>query len=119
MDRVRLGVAGAGNIAQLNVPGYAEHPRCDVLAICDSHEGRVREAAERWSIPKTYTDLDAMLADDDIDAVEILTPTFLHHDHVIAAARAGKHISCQKPMAVSVSEASEMLDEVNRAGVVF
>jgi predicted dehydrogenase len=66
-----------------------------------------------------YTDLDAFLADAAIDAVEILTPTYLHHDHVIAAARAGKHISCQKPMANSVVEAREMLDEVRRAGVVF
>jgi predicted dehydrogenase len=116
---VRLGVLGAGNIAQLNVPGYIEHPRCDVVAICDRHEGRAREAAQRWSIPKVYGEIGDLLADEEVDAIEILTPTFLHHDHVIAAARAGKHISCQKPMAVSVGEARAMLEEVRRAGVVF
>jgi predicted dehydrogenase len=119
MDRVRLGIVGAGNIAQLNVPGYIAHDSCDVIAVCDAHDGRAREASARWDIDRVYTDLDDLLADDDIDAVEILTPTHLHHAHVIAAARAGKHISCQKPMANSVREGREMLDEVLRAGVVY
>ncbi|HEX4819075.1 MAG TPA: Gfo/Idh/MocA family oxidoreductase, partial [Acidimicrobiales bacterium] len=119
MDRVRLGIVGAGNIAQLNVPGYVEHEACDVIAVCDPHEGRAREAADRWNIDRVYADLDDLLADGDIDAVEILTPTHLHHAHVIAAARAGKHVSCQKPMANSVRQGREMLDEVERAGVVY
>ena len=119
MDRVRLGIVGAGNIAQLNVPGYVAHDCCDVIAVCDPHEGRAREASARWDIDRVYTGLDDLLADDDIDAVEILTPTHLHHAHVIAAARAGKHISCQKPMANSVRQGREMLDEVRRAGVVY
>ena len=118
-DRLRLGVLGAGNIAQLNVPGYVAHPRCDVVAVCDAHSERAADAAARWSIPRVYNDLDAFLADDDIDAVEILTPTHLHRDHVIAAARAGKHISCQKPMANSVTEAREMLRVVDENDVVF
>jgi len=118
-DRVRLGVLGAGNIAQLNVPGYVAHPRCDVVAVCDAHEGRATSAAATWSIPRVYTDLEAFLGDESIDAIEILTPTHLHHDHVIAAARAGKHISCQKPMANSVVEAREMLRAVDENDVVF
>jgi predicted dehydrogenase len=119
MDRVRLGVVGTGNIAQLNVPGYLAHPRCDVVAVCDPNVERANAAAARWDVPKIYTDLADLLADDEVDAVEILTPTYLHHDHVIAAARAGKHISCQKPMANSVREAREMLAEVQRNGVTF
>lgn len=118
-DRVRMGIVGAGNIAQLNVPGYVEHPRCDVVAVCDTHRPRAEEAAARWSIPRIYDSLDALLADPDVDAVEILTPTFLHKDHVIAAARAGKHISCQKPMANGVREAREILAAVDDAGVRF
>jgi predicted dehydrogenase len=119
MDRIRLGIVGAGNIAQLNVPGYVDHPRCDVVAMCDPHRPRAEAAAAQWSIPSVYSDLDTMLADDGIDAVEILTPTFLHSEHVIAAAKAGKHISCQKPMANSVVEARDMLDAVQDSGVVF
>jgi len=119
MGRVRLGVVGVGNIAQLNVPGYLAHPRCDVVALCDPRRDRAEAAAKEWGIPRVYTDLDALLADDEVDAVEILTPTYLHHDHVIAAARAGKHVSCQKPMASSVHEAREMMAAVEQAGVTF
>ena len=72
-----------------------------------------------WGVPKVYDSLDAILADDEIDAVEILTPTFMHKDHVIAAARAGKHISVQKPIANSVADAREMIAAVEAAGVVF
>ena len=119
MDRVRLGVVGVGNIATLNVPGYLEHERCDVVALCDPRADVLDHRAKEWDITKTYTDLDALLADDEIDAVEILSPTHLHKDHVIAAARAGKHISCQKPMANSVADCREMLAAAEAAGVVF
>jgi predicted dehydrogenase len=107
-DTVRLGVLGAGNIADLNVAGYLEHPHCDVLAVCDVDEPIAREAAERWAVPRVYTDMDELLADGDIDAVEILTPTHLHHAHVRAALRAGKHVSVQKPITNSVDEALEL-----------
>ena len=99
MDKVRLGVLGAGNIAAMNVQGYLDDPRCDVVAVCDTDEEVGRQAAKEWGGRAYYADLDDMLADDSIDAVEILTPTHLHHDHVIAALEAGKHVSVQKPVA--------------------
>ena len=108
MDRVRLGVLGAGNIADLNVAGYLQHPQCDVLAVCDVDGDLAKEAAERWGVPKAYTDLDDLLDDPDIDAVEVLTPTHLHYDHVLAALEAGKHVSVQKPAANSVDESMAM-----------
>jgi len=119
MDRVRLGIAGIGNIAQLNVLGYLEHDRCEVVALCDPRQAKVEAMARQWGVGRTYTSLDALLADDEVDAVEILTPTYLHHDHVVAAAQAGKHISCQKPMANSVAEARDMAAAVRQAGVLF
>ena len=82
MERVRLGVVGAGNIAVMNVRGYLEDPRCDVVAVCDTDEAVGRQAAKDWGDATYYADLAQMLADDSIDAVEILTPTHLHHDHV-------------------------------------
>ena len=119
MDRVRIGIVGTGNIAPMNVQGYLEHPQCDVVAVCDTRREKAERMAAAWGVPEVYDSLDAMLADDEIDAVEILTPTFLHRDHVIAAARAGKHVSCQKPVANSVSEAREMVAACEEAGVVF
>ena len=108
MDKVRLGVLGAGNIAVMNVQGYLEDPRCDVVAVCDTDEEVGRQAAKEWGAESYYPDLADMLADDSIDAIEVLTPTHLHHDHVIAALEAGKHVSVQKPVANSVEDALEM-----------
>ena len=108
MDRVRIGIVGVGNIAPLNVAGYLEHPQCDVVALCDPRLDKATAMAEAWGVPRVYADLDEMLAADDIDAVEILTPTHLHHAHVLAALAAGKHVSCQKPLANRVDHAREM-----------
>ena len=108
MDKVRLGVLGAGNIAAMNVRGYLEDPRCDIVAVCDTDEEIGRQAAKEWGAESSYTDLADLLADDSVDAVEVLTPTHMHHDHVIAALEAGKHVSVQKPVANSVEDALEM-----------
>jgi predicted dehydrogenase len=119
MERVRLGVVGAGNIAALNVKGYVEDPRCDVVAVCDTDEEVGKQAAEEWGASSFYPALDDLLADDSIDAVEVLTPTHLHHDHVVAALDAGKHVSVQKPVANSVEDALDMQAAADRAGRVL
>jgi predicted dehydrogenase len=119
MERVRLGVVGVGNIAPLNVAGYLEHERCDVIAVCDPRAELAERRAREWEVPRVYTRLEDLLDDDDVDAVEILSPTHLHKDHVVAAALAGKHVSCQKPMANSVAEARVMLAAADEAGIVF
>jgi predicted dehydrogenase len=116
MERVRLGVVGAGNIAVMNVRGYLEDPRCNVVAVCDTDEAIGRQAAKDWGGATYYADLTRMLADDSIDAVEILTPTFLHRDHVIEALEAGKHVSVQKPIANSVEDGLAMEAAAERAG---
>ena len=116
MDKVRLGVLGAGNIAVMNVRGYVEDPRCDIVAVCDTDEEVGRQAAKEWGAESYYGDLESMLADDSIDAVEVLTPTHMHHDHVIAALEAGKHVSVQKPVANSVEDALEMEAVAQRVG---
>src|SRR5215475_4332921 len=116
MDRVRLGVVGCGNICQLNVPGYLEHPRCDVVALCDTDWARAELRARQWGItPKIYKDYAELLDDPTVDAVELLTPTYLHADQIIAALAAGKHVSCQKPLAISVAEADRIAAAVASA----
>jgi len=117
--RIRLGVIGAGNIAALNVAGYLEHDRCDVVAVCDTDKDVAAEAAAAWGAEQVFTDLQELLADPDIDAVEILTPTHLHHEHVLAAVAAGKHVSCQKPLSNTVAESREMAAAAEAAGVTL
>ncbi|HEV2369003.1 MAG TPA: Gfo/Idh/MocA family oxidoreductase [Acidimicrobiales bacterium] len=116
---VGIGIVGAGNISQLNVPGYLGDDRCRVQALCDPRLDHARALADKWGIPRVYATLEELLADDGVDAVEILSPTQLHVDHVTAAARAGKHISCQKPIATSVADARGMAAACAEAGVLF
>lgn len=118
-NRIRLGVIGAGNIAEMNVAGYLEHDRCDVVAVCDTDKELASAAAATWGATEVFTDLDDLLSDPDIDAVEILTPTHLHFDHVMAAVAAGKHVSCQKPIANTVDEARQMGAAADAAGVTL
>jgi predicted dehydrogenase len=120
MDRVRLALVGCGNICQLNAPGYLEHPRCDVVALCDSDRTRAERRARQWAInPRIYTDYVQLLEDPAVDAVELLTPTHLHAEQIVAALAAGKHVSCQKPLAVSVAEADRIAAAVARARTTF
>jgi len=117
--RIRLAVVGAGNIAPVNVKGYLQHDRCDVVAVCDPIEEKARHLADAWEAPKVFTDLDTLLSDPEIDAVEILTPTHLHHDHVMASLAAGKHVSCQKPVANTIEDAREMEAAAAEHGVTL
>src|SRR3989475_7096936 len=120
MDRVRLAIVGCGNISQLNAPGYLEHPRCDVVALCDTVPERAKRRAREWAItPRLYSDFAQVLDDDSVDAVELLTPTWMHADQIVAALEAGKHVSCQKPLAINVAEADRIAAAVARARTVF
>jgi predicted dehydrogenase len=83
VDKVRLGVLGAGNIAAMNVKGYLLDPRCEVAAVCDTDEavGPTGGGGLGGGVLLSPTSTQ-MLDDPSLDAIEILTPTHLHHDHV-------------------------------------
>jgi len=119
LERVRVGIVGVGNIATLNVPGYLEHPDCDVVALCDPRREVLDRRCREWGVERGYEKLADLLADDGVDAVEILSPTPMHAEHVLAAVEAGKHVSCQKPIANTVDDARRMADAAARAGVAF
>lgn len=109
--RVRVGFLGLGRIADLQCLGYLEHPRAEIAAVCDLDESLARRRADAWGAKRVYTDAAALLADGDLDAVEILTPHHLHAEQACAALAAGKHVSLQKPPTRSLAE----LDAVSRA----
>ena len=120
MDRVRLAIVGCGNISQLNAPGYLQHPRCDVVALCDTDPERAKRRAREWGItPRLYSDFAQVLDDAAVDAVELLTPTWMHADQIVAALGAGKHVSAQKPLAISIAEAERIAAAVARARTTF
>ena len=78
MDKVRIGLIGVGNIAQRHALAYMHAANAEIHAVCDVNHERVEQRAEEWGAAKAYTDYHDLLADADVDAVEIITPHHLH-----------------------------------------
>jgi len=106
---IKVGFIGTGVISALHFKAYREISEAEVVAICDLDGKRLRQRAQQWGVAKTYVSYQDLIADDGIDAVEILTPQQSHREIAIAALEAGKHISVQKPMTVTIEEADEMV----------
>ena len=116
---LRMGVVGAGNIyTNGHAGGYAKINNARVVAIADINEERARVAAEKLGVPY-FTSVEEMCAETEIDAVDICTWNNGHAPVCIAAAKAGKHVLCEKPMARSADEARAMEKAVKDAGVRF
>jgi phthalate 4,5-cis-dihydrodiol dehydrogenase len=115
---LRLGIVGMGTASRQLLPAVEKRPEIRVTAICDLLESVRESMAARYSA-RPVADLETLLAGDDVDAVYIATPTDLHAQQVVAAANAGKHVLCEKPMATTLDEAQQMIDAADRAGVVF
>jgi predicted dehydrogenase len=97
---VRVGVLGAGAWATFaHLPGYARDPRCTVVAIADPNADLAHAAAKQFGIPDVYASHEALLARDDIDLVDVCTPSATHFSLTMAALEAGKHVLCEKPVA--------------------
>lgn len=116
LERVRIGILGAGRIADLQVLGYLEHPQVDLVAVCDADAARARERATAWGARRSYTDPDRLFADPEVDAVDVLTPHHLHAAHAIAALEAGKHVSLQKPPTRTLAELDRVAEAAARSG---
>jgi 1,5-anhydro-D-fructose reductase (1,5-anhydro-D-mannitol-forming) len=116
---LRWGLIGASTIAREWVIGAIRTTGGDVVSVMSSNAGRARAYAEENGTPKHVTDLDALLSDPEIDAVYISTTNELHSAQAIAAARAGKHILCEKPLALSLDDVHAMKKAADEAGVVL
>ncbi|HPI76133.1 MAG TPA: Gfo/Idh/MocA family oxidoreductase [bacterium] len=117
MKPIRVGVVGLGMVAQImHLPYLKESDDFEIAAVCDISPKLVKKVGDHFGVEKRCSDIQEMVKSD-IDAVFILT--FYHSDATAAAARAGKHIFCEKPVAFSVKECDEMLRAVDRAGVTF
>jgi len=99
-SRLRVGVLGAGAWATFaHLPGYARDPRCEVVAIADPNVDLAAAAGARFGIPTMAADHRALLDRDDIDVIDVCTPSHTHFDLAWAALEAGKHVLCEKPVA--------------------
>lgn len=116
---IKVGIIGCGRIADLHYEAYVGREEATLCAICDANPELLERRRREWGVAKAYLDYRDLLADREIDAVEIVTPQTIHEPMVIAAAQAGKHIAVQKPMTTSLESARRMLDAVEQAGIVF
>ena len=115
--KLKVGVIGTGFGSTVQIPGFRANPRVEVVAVASGQPGKARKVADSLGVPHAFDDY-AKLAAADLDLVSVTTPTHLHHPMVMAALAAGRHVLCEKPMALSVAQATEMRDAAQRAGVV-
>jgi Predicted dehydrogenases and related proteins len=115
---VRWGILGAANIAVAKViPAMRQSDRIEVVAIASRSESKAQDAASRLSIPRAYGSYDELIADPEVEAIYNPLPNHLHVPWSIRAAEAGKHVLCEKPIALSADEARQLRDARDRTGV--
>jgi predicted dehydrogenase len=117
--KVRVGFIGAGRISDLHQLGYRDNPTGELVALADVDAKVAESQARKWGVKKVYTDHRRLLADKEIDAVEILLPHHLHLPVTLEALDAGKHVSLQKPMALNMAEARRMVAAAKKSGRMF
>jgi len=118
MSVVRWGLLGAGDIARKRIaPALRDMAGCEPVAVSRSRGELAEEFARGCGARKWFADWREQIADDEIDAVYIATPVFVHAEHTIAAAEAGKHVLCEKPMALNPRECDEMIAACRANGV--
>jgi len=115
--KIRVGIIGAGGIANnAHIPGYVKLPDVEVFAVCDVDEARAKKTAEQFNIPHVFTDYRKLCAVDEIQAVSVCTPNYLHKDPTILALRSGKHVLCEKPLAMNSREGEAMVKAAKETG---
>ena len=119
MRKIKWGVLGTADIAQgQTIPGMLQADNCRLLAIAGRRLEKAEAFQKRFGFEKAYDSYDALLADPEVEAVYIPLPNDLHHPWVIRALQAGKHVLCEKPLAVNERQVREMF-EAARANHVF
>ena len=114
--KVRAAVVGLGWPGIQHLKGYMADPRSEVIAVCDLDKGHARRVAKEYKVSRVYTDHLKMLENDDIDAVSVCLPNFLHAPISMDALNAGKHVLCEKPPARSAQEALAMAEAAHQNG---
>ena len=118
MEKLKLGVIGTGRIGKVHIATLVQSvPKAEVVAIADINIAGAREVAKDFGISTVYSNYLDVINNPEVEAVVICSPTNTHAQYVIAAAKAGKHIFCEKPVDLSLEVIRGALDAVNKAGV--
>ncbi|MEW2523075.1 Gfo/Idh/MocA family protein [Actinacidiphila alni] len=117
---VAIGIIGCGNISRKHVRGHLSVPeRATIAAVADVDAAVAAERAQQAGGARVFTDYRELLEDGGVDAVDICLPHHLHAEAIVAAAEAGKHVLCEKPLCLTVAEAGRIADAVRAAGVTL
>ena len=117
MEKIKIGIIGTGSISHFHMGGYrASSDIAEVTAVCDLNLERARAFAEKYGVPHVYGSYEEMLRDAPIDAVSVTTWNNAHAPATIAALQAGKHVLCEKPLALNAVQAQEMANTAQAAG---
>jgi len=117
---LRWGMVGLGWVASdFIAPGIIKSPDSELVACLGSTPEKTRAFAEKFKVAHAHRDLAGLVGDPNVDAIYIATSNAMHHEGVLAAARAGKHILCEKPFAMNAGHAREMAEACRKAGVVL
>lgn len=118
--KIRAGVIGCGKIAQrLHLPQYAACDKVEVIAVCDLDKNLAQQMANQYGVKNVYSDYRELLNNKDVDVVSVCIPNYQHCEVVKATAGAKKHVLCEKPIAMNMKEASEMIEACDKNGVLF
>jgi predicted dehydrogenase len=115
---LRWGLLGTARINRALIPAIRASARSRLDGVASRTEARAREYAEEWQIPRAFGSYESMLADADIDAIYVPLPNHLHVEWTLAAIEAGKHVLCEKPMALTPSDVDRIAAAADRRGVV-
>src|SRR5262245_24018116 len=110
---LKIGIIGAGFMGTTHIAGWAETP-AEVVGTFARQDAATQNFKDQ-NTARIYDDLDALI--NDVDVVDVCTPTHTHHEIVLKAAAAGKHVVCEKPLARTLKQANEMIDACQKAGV--
>ena len=119
MGGVGVAVVGCGFISGVHLSGWRRIRGVELVAVADLIEGRAKYAAERYRVPHYYTDYSRVIEMEEVDVVDVCTPTYTHAEISIAAMKSGKHVLVEKPIALRLKEADEMIGTAKREGVKF
>lgn len=111
---MKVGIVGSGFGVRTHLPAFTAHPNFEVVALASPHSAKA--AAGERNIPHAFTSVEEMLAGCELDVVSIASPPFMHRHDVLAALKARKHVICEKPFALNVAQAEEMVAAAKEAG---
>ncbi|MBC8139569.1 MAG: Gfo/Idh/MocA family oxidoreductase [Fibrella sp.] len=117
METLGIGIVGAGNIGSRHARFWARVPGVSVVAVADTHNGAAENLAGAYPGAMAYADATELIADPQVQVVHVCVPTHLHRNIAIASADAGKHVLCEKPMALTLADCDAITDAAMRANV--